>query len=110
VGYGKGNKGTNDMGCVIKCPCAETCDLGREKINKESVYETLQRSIMISAIEAVDGKMSMVAEIYGSRVHACVVLGGRVRSGSAFCLVSTNMCLVKHTLRCMNEMCEVRRI
>lgn len=40
---------------------------------------------MISAIEAVDGKMSMVAEIYGSCVHACVVLGERgVRTGSAF--------------------------
>jgi hypothetical protein len=32
---------------------------------------------MISAIEVVDGKMSMVAEIYGSCVHACVVLGGK---------------------------------
>jgi hypothetical protein len=63
------------MGCGVKCPCAETCDLGRGKINKKIVYETLQRSIMISAIEAVDGKMSMVAEIYGSCVHACVVLG-----------------------------------
>ena len=41
---------------------------------------------MISAIEAVDGKMTMVAEIY---VNACVVCGEgkRVRSGSAFCIV-----------------------
>lgn len=62
------------MGCAVKCPYAETCDLGRGKLNKKSVYETLQRSIMISAIEAVDGKMSMVAEIYGSCVHACVML------------------------------------
>ena len=65
-----------------KRPCAETCDLGRGKINKKTVYETLRRSIIISAIEAVDGKMSMVAEIYGGCVHGCVVLG--VRSGSAF--------------------------
>jgi len=71
----KGNKGTNDMGCGVKCPCAETCDLGRGKINKKSVYETLQTSIMISTIEAVDVKMSMEAEIYGSCVHACVMLG-----------------------------------
>jgi len=63
------------MGCAVKCPCAETCDLGRGKINKKSVYETLQRSIIIGAIEAVDGKMSMVAEIYGSFVHACVMRG-----------------------------------
>jgi hypothetical protein len=35
---------------------------------------------MISAIEAVDGKMSMVAEIYGSCVHVCVVLGGKRRA------------------------------
>lgn len=64
---------------------------------------------MISAVEAVDGKMSMVAEIYGGCVHACVVLRG-VRSGSAFCIVNTNMCFVKHTLGCMNEMCKVRRM
>ena len=98
------------MGCAVKSPYAETCDLGRGKINKKSVYETLQRSIMISAVEAVDGKMSMVAEIYGSCVHACVGLGRGVRSGSAFCIVSTNMCFVKHTLRCMNGMSKVRRI
>jgi hypothetical protein len=65
------------MGWAVKCPYAETCDLGRGKINKESVYETLRRSIIISAIEAVNGKMSMVAEIYESCVHACVVLRGK---------------------------------
>lgn len=68
----------NDMRCAVKSPYAETCDLGRAKINKKIVYETLQRSIIISAIEAVDGKMSMVAEIYGSCVYACVVLRGKL--------------------------------
>ena len=69
----------------VKRPNAETCDLGRGRINKKSLYETLQRSIKFSAIEAVDCKMSMIAEIYGSCVRACVVLRGKgVRSGSAF--------------------------
>ena len=44
-------------------------------------------------------KMSMVAE-YMERPNACVGTVGRL--GSAFCIVSTNMCLVKHTL-CRGE-------
>ena len=65
------------MGYTVKSPYAETCDLGRAKINKKGVYETLRRSIIISAIEAVDGKMSMLAEMYESCVHACVVMRGK---------------------------------
>ena len=46
-------EGRDEWGvCCVgkKCPDAETCDLGGEKINKKRAYETLQESINVSAI------------------------------------------------------------